>query len=148
MYIKPPSVYPYSLAQLRRDNPNTSYPVEMDDAALEGHGVFRVALVEPPIYSMATHNLSEGLPVEVEGQWTQNWIVTEASPQDVATRAAAQADAVRAERNQRLRECDWTQVPDAPIDPAPWATYRQALRDVPLQPGFPWSVLWPEAPAE
>ena len=48
---------------------------------------------------------------------------------------------------QELRATDWTQVADAPVNQAAWATYRQALRDVPLQIGFPINVTWPVAPA-
>lgn len=60
---------------------------------------------------------------------------------------APTADQVRAERDRLLAESDWTQVADAPVDQAAWATYRQALRDVPEQVGFPESVVWPERPA-
>jgi hypothetical protein len=58
----------------------------------------------------------------------------------------AQADVVRADRNKRLADCDWTQLPDAPVDHETWATYRQELREVPDQEGFPWDITWPEAP--
>ena len=58
----------------------------------------------------------------------------------------AQAHRVRTDRNLRLQATDWTQVADAPVDKAAWATYRQALRDVTAQDGFPWNVTWPESP--
>lgn len=57
------------------------------------------------------------------------------------------AESVRSRRNALLTECDWTQVADAPVDKAAWAVYRQALRDVPDQPGFPDAVIWPTEPA-
>lgn len=53
---------------------------------------------------------------------------------------------VRTKRNKLLAESDWTQVADAPVDKAAWATYRQALRDITEQDGFPLSVIYPEAP--
>jgi len=56
---------------------------------------------------------------------------------------AAQA---RAQRNDLLAASDWTQVPDAPVGQAAWATYRQALRDITTQAGFPAQINWPEAP--
>lgn len=56
------------------------------------------------------------------------------------------AGQVRAERNSFLAASDWTQVADAPVDQAAWATYRQALRDIPNQPGFPRDVAWPTKP--
>jgi hypothetical protein len=63
-----------------------------------------------------------------------------------ALKDAEQAKSVRASRDEKLKDCDWTQVADAPVDKAVWATYRQALRDVTAQTGFPWTVEWPVAP--
>jgi len=53
----------------------------------------------------------------------------------------------RNKRNQLLAETDWTQVADATVDKAAWATYRQALRDVPAQSGFPNTITWPTEPS-
>jgi len=58
----------------------------------------------------------------------------------------ARAAAVRATRNVLLAQTDWTQLADAPVDDLAWATYRQALRDIPTQSGFPLNVVWPAAP--
>lgn len=55
----------------------------------------------------------------------------------------------RTERDRRLAASDWTQVPDAPLTDAQrssWAAYRQALREVPQQDGFPHSIKWPDKP--
>jgi hypothetical protein len=57
------------------------------------------------------------------------------------------ATEARAIRNQLLTASDWTQVADAPVDQAAWAAYRQALRDVPNQLGFPVTIDWPVAPS-
>ena len=57
------------------------------------------------------------------------------------------AMAVRQERERLLAECDWTQLPDAPADKALWATYRQELRDITTQAGFPHAVVWPIKPS-
>lgn len=56
------------------------------------------------------------------------------------------ASNVRRERNTLLTASDWSQLGDSPADKAAWATYRQELRDIPLQAGFPGSVLWPKSP--
>lgn len=57
------------------------------------------------------------------------------------------AAAVRAERNHRLRESDWSQLADIPpTTSTAWRRYRQALRDLPDQAGFPLSINWPEPP--
>jgi len=61
--------------------------------------------------------------------------------------AAALARDARAERARRLLACDWTQLPDVPAWTAQaWGAYRQALRDITAQPGFPISITWPEEP--
>ena len=59
------------------------------------------------------------------------------------------AEYARKIRDKLLAECDWTQVTDSPLNTAKkatWATYRQALRDIPEQQGFPLNVLFPEKP--
>lgn len=65
--------------------------------------------------------------------------------------ATAQAKAVRAERDRLLTACDWTAVTDSPLSAeskTAWATYRQALRDIPAQSTFPASVTWPTVPSD
>ncbi|MDB4512138.1 phage tail assembly chaperone [Arenicella sp.] len=53
---------------------------------------------------------------------------------------------LRLERGDLLQKSDWTQVPDAPVDQAAWATYRQALRDLPQNTEDPSAPLWPTKP--
>jgi hypothetical protein len=52
---------------------------------------------------------------------------------------------VRAERNERIAVCDWRVLPDV-LNGDVWKVYRQALRDVPNQAGFPGNVVWPVEP--
>lgn len=64
--------------------------------------------------------------------------------------AEQRAEDARTERNARLAACDWTQVADAPLDAAQvaaWVAYRQALRDVTEQAGFPDTISWPLEPS-
>lgn len=66
-----------------------------------------------------------------------------------AATEGAKWDAVRAKRDQLLTACDWTQMPDSPLgdaQKAEWATYRQALRDIPQDAGDPVAVVWPTEP--
>lgn len=56
---------------------------------------------------------------------------------------------MKARRNSLLSASDWTQMADVPLGPTEkqaWAVYRQALRDIPAQPKFPWRIVWPEKP--
>jgi len=52
----------------------------------------------------------------------------------------------RTKRNSLLKASDWTMVSDAPTDKTAWGVYRQALRDIPQQTGFPQNIDWPELP--
>ena len=54
---------------------------------------------------------------------------------------------VRQARATLLAASDWTQVPDAPVDQAAWQVYRQALRDITEQEGFPLDITWPVPPS-
>lgn len=49
-------------------------------------------------------------------------------------------------RDTELARTDWTQVADAPVDKAAWATYRQALRDLPASNSDPRKIELPSAP--
>jgi hypothetical protein len=76
-------------------------------------------------------------------------VVTTASEAEAAYKAIKDAEKAKGVRDQRvvlLRDSDWTQVLDAPVDQPAWATYRQALRDVTKQAGFPWTVECPTQP--
>lgn len=71
------------------------------------------------------------------------WKATQPSASDLL------AKDIRAERDALLTACDWTQMSDCPLSDtvkASWATYRQSLRDVPEQEGFPTDVVWPVSP--
>ena len=63
-----------------------------------------------------------------------------------ARKDAERAAVVRQERSAKLKDCDWTQTADSPVNKETWATYRQSLRDVPSQEGFPWTITWPTEP--
>jgi hypothetical protein len=95
---------------------------------------------------------------QIDGKWYTKYVLGPiftdndsgtAAEQEAAYKArrdSEQATNVRNDRNNRLSESDWTQVEDSQVDKAAWATYRQALRDVPTQAGFPWDVAWPTQP--
>lgn len=60
--------------------------------------------------------------------------------------AAEQHAVLRAERDRLLRETDWTQLADSPVDRARWAIYRQQLRDLPANTPDPAKPVWPRRP--
>ena len=62
--------------------------------------------------------------------------------EELDQRVVTQWQVVRNQRNQMLKDTDWTQVSDSPVDKAAWATYRQALRDITTQ-ADPFNIVWP-----
>jgi hypothetical protein len=58
-----------------------------------------------------------------------------------------QDQAIKSQRNLLLTSSDWTQLPDVPLATKDaWTTYRQALRDITAQSGYPFNVVWPTPP--
>jgi len=142
------SACPIGLSELQSRYPSVSFslPLRADDLAAYG-----VAEAEPSPPPEVNNNLEKINGFEwkkKDGKWIQSWIVIPLSDEEKEERFALQTSAMRTHRNVLLQNCDWTQLPDAPVDAAAWASYRQALRDVTSQPGFPWDVQWPEAPVQ
>lgn len=80
------SQYPYSFAQLRKDNPNTSYPRNPSDEILENFGVFKVEQTTRPEHDTVAQNVNEGAPELVNGVWSQTWVISDASQEEIASR--------------------------------------------------------------
>jgi len=83
----------------------------------------------------------------------EDGVIRDATPEELAQAEKdrfeskkRRIDESRNKRNQLLTATDWTQIADAPVDKAAWATYRQALRDIPQQEGFPDNIIWPTQP--
>lgn len=138
--------YPVTMQEIIKANPNVSYP--RNPTNIEGFDV--VVEVVPPFFDLVTQYIKEGDPVNDNGTWRQTWTVHSYESEELAQRkaidAANKSANIREERDTKLAQSDWTQVADAPVDKAAWATYRQALRDLTAQAGFPWTVTWPDAP--
>lgn len=125
--------------------PNTSLPNPLTESAINGLGG-DVVFEGPQPATTRYQIVSRQGVIELGGKWYTNYAAVDLSPEACTALDASQAAAVRADRNARLAACDWTQVADAPVDKAVWATYRQELRDISSQPGFPWEITWPVAP--
>jgi len=150
-------------SQFRAEHPNTSFPRVLTAEILSSYG-YDPILEGAQATTTAPYETSQRAGIEeVNGQWFTKYVVGPTfsdyvDEEGVTVTAAEQetqyrqriddeaAKRVREDRNKRLGETDWTQLVDAPLDATPWVTYRQALRDVPSQPGFPHNVTWPTEP--
>jgi hypothetical protein len=114
---------------------NTSIPAGA--TGLEEFGLYPIVGDEP---SHTGRERIAGPQYVFDGVQVNRVFTVEQIPDD------EKAGQVRSQRTDKLKDSDWTQVADAPVDQAAWATYRQALRDITAQPGFPWTVTWPTQP--
>lgn len=130
--------FPYSIGALHTEYSDTSFPAVLTAETLAAFGVYKIVETSLPAIDNKTHSPVQSIQ-KVDGVWTQVWELQQL-PQDTASAN------VRGYRDSLLNESDWTQVADAPVDKTAWATYRQALRDVSTQEGFPWAVNWPTKP--
>jgi len=132
---------------VRQRHPNVSFPSPWAGGVVDGMEYVDVASTAQPATTYQ-QNLTEGSPELVNGVWSQTWTISAATSEQISERITAQWSTVRADRNQRLASCDWTQLPDSPLSvdqKAQWASYRQALRDV-TQQSDPFAIVWPTAP--
>jgi hypothetical protein len=94
--------YPYSVEQLKQDNPNTSFPANIRDLTLNEFGVYRVQPTPQPQIDH-TKNLTEATPVLEDGRWVQVWSVTDASEEEIAQRQTDILNTVKQQRAEAYR---------------------------------------------
>ena len=99
-------------------------------------------------YLREDYYINNGVPVEISAppeSWydfdydTKQWVENDGVARQLCLK----------KRNELLLDSDWTQLPNGPLtsdQQAAWATYRQALRDITEQAGYPLNVTWPQKP--
>jgi len=132
--------YPYTLDQFRQEHPNISLAGTATEELLASLGLYYVEGTVYPNYDLHTQTVREEMPILVDGKYQQNFLVIDLTADTAALN-------IRQERDKKITESDWTQLTDSPVDKVAWAEYRQALRDIPSQQGFPFAVSWPVPPS-
>jgi hypothetical protein len=85
---------------------------------------------------------------DITGKMVSEGVLTDIPEDQLVAEAIKKAwRELRLSRRRLLNSSDWTQVPDAPVDSAAWAVYRQQLRDLPANTTDPRNVVWPEPPS-
>lgn len=132
------------LGDYRKIFPNVSFASSGPDASfLLSNSAFLVA--EWKEYDPNTQKLVSVHPYYEDGM-VYTVEVLDKTESDIAEETLLEATNVRNKRNQLLAESDWTQVYDTPVDRDAWGLYRQELRDITSQEGFPFNVIWPAKP--
>jgi hypothetical protein len=120
--------------------PNTSFGdrgPSLDWIAEQGYYV--ITVWKP--HNRKTEKLVSALPHLYDGMCC----IVDVEPltaEELQARIDTQWQVIRSQRNQMLKDSDWTQVADSPVDKAKWAAYRQALRDITTQDD-PFKIIWP-----
>lgn len=141
MYVKITNgsvdTYPYSVGELRRDNPNVSFPKQIPDTLLAEYGVYPVTETDQPSYTPRTQNIAqETTPTLVSDAWTVGWTVTDKTAEETTEYDNTVAVQNRDLRNRLLADTDWTGLSDVTMS-AEMTTYRQALRDITTHANWP-----------
>lgn len=132
-------------SEFRSLHPNTSFPQQLSVSLLNEFGADPVLNGAQPTATKYQTIVRDGVE-EINGQWFTKFIAIDMDAESITALDEQQSTAQRTERNRKLGVCDWTQLADATVNKAAWATYRQSLRDVPSQSGFPWDITWPVEP--
>lgn len=146
-------LYPYRMQDLLADNPHTIYhssdiyEIYQTTKDYIDNGFRLAKIVESEKPQANVYQVIKELSPELnsEGEWVQVWDVQDLSEEQALAIKMAEWENVRELRNKMLLACDWTQMPDSPVQDSLWHSYRQALRDITLQDD-PFNITWPEPP--
>ncbi|MDQ5882457.1 MAG: hypothetical protein QG616_2289 [Pseudomonadota bacterium] len=145
MWIKDGAVFT-SHSDIRKAVKHASLPAVITDEVLSAFG-FEPVEVQPAPAPDHTEKLEEAEPVKKDGKWVKEYRKRPATPEEIDAATKDKAADVRATRDALLRDTDWTQLADADKKAqGDFVSYRQALRDMPQQAGFPFNVDWPVKP--
>lgn len=150
--------YPYTAGDLRRDNPNVSFPKNIPNSVFARYGVYPVGYQAAPDYDPLTHRIeNSNLPErEVTGYYTADdapvpemvgdpihsgrWVLTKTvvalTEYQIAAATAAKAKEMRKKRDGLLATTDYFALTDVTMDAA-MTSYRQALRDITNHANWP-----------
>lgn len=127
--------------------PGTSFPVNGPDAAwMQENNCLYVTVWKA--HDSRTQKLVPAEPY-LENNQVYTVSVADKTQEEKDADTLSQATSVRADRAKRLQDTDWVVIKHLERNeniPGAWEVYRQALRDVPTQAGFPWDVVWPAKP--
>ena len=152
MYVKITNgtvdTYPYSVGQLRRDNPQTSFPKTIPTEMLESYGVLPVTFADMPSINDRTQKAEQASsPSLVDGAWTIGWTTSSKTAEETQAWDDSMASSNRGKRDGLLAETDYFALTDVTMDAA-MTSYRQALRDITLHANWPnlEEADWPTKP--
>ena len=152
MYLKVSGstiTYPYSVQNLKNENPNTSFPTIITDSLLESFNIYQVEMKSSGYDNDDSKDVTEVTPTLSGSIYIQTYTISDADTETINKRREIKWSEVRSGRDSLLSESDWTQFNDSPISGSTltdWQTYRQSLRDITNQ-SDPYDITWPNIPS-
>jgi len=140
--------FPYTIGDLRRENPTTSFPKQLSNAILSEHNIHSVTISERPTFDGRTQRLTQNeIPQSTDSGWVIGWTIVDKTSDQIQEYDDKIAKSVRDHRNTLLAETDYFALTDVTMDAA-MTTYRQALRDITAHDNWPnlESGDWPTKP--
>lgn len=140
--------FPYTIGDLRRENPTTSFPKQLPNAILSEHGIYSVTISERPTFDGRTQRLTQNqIPQSADSGWVIGWTIVDKTSDQIQEYDDKISKSVRDHRNTLLAETDYFALTDVTMDAA-MTTYRQALRDITAHENWPdlEKADWPTKP--
>ena len=148
MFIKITNGIPenYTIGQLRRDNPNTSFPKDIPESVLANYNVYKYTQLPQPTFDQKTQKITQSNFYQNENEdWVKGWDITEKTPEEIQQWIDYLSRDARNKRNDLLKETDYLALSDNTLT-TEMTEYRQSLRDITNQSGFPENITWPVKP--
>lgn len=136
---------PITVGDYRELFPNTSFGTNgPSDEFLAANNAKKVTLFKA--HDRLTQKLVSCAPYD-DGEFVSMAQVESLTAGEIQAAKDSAMAQIRYQRNQLLKDCDWTQIADCTADKTAWATYRQALRDLPSTITEPRTFAdWPHNP--
>lgn len=148
--------YPYSLTTFQQDNPNVCLPQDPTETQLNEQGIYTVYATPMPYYNAVTQDCTQGEPEQTSGAWYETWVVTPATPEEIAQRELQQQQENKSQAESLLQATDWTATVDINdpqysnpyLDNQPeFLAYRSSVRKIAVNPPTTPAV-FPDKPNE
>jgi hypothetical protein len=141
--------YPYSLSNLKTENPNTGFPKTMSDTLLAEHNIFKVIYNDPPEYDENTQKLEvDTVPSLISGSWQISYNIVQLNEEELQQKQQEKAEGNLIIMQSLLDRSDHWALQDTPEMTAEQIAYRQAVRTLDQHANWPYleDADWPIRP--
>lgn len=139
---------PISENELRKRFSHISFPKKISQDNITQLDYFILYESEKPTHSIF-EKVVQGKYQLIDEKWYTSWIIQPMEENEIIAVTESRKNDVRRRRDAMLQQTDWIVTKSNELGdeiPLDWKIYRQSLRDISLQEGFPFEVIWPTKP--